>query len=157
MWINRRFLVFSSTAAIATSLTVRDALACSCIWVDSPEEHLTYADVVFRGEVVCADVYLPAPEPGAWSHETMFTRFDVLDVFKSDMPLGGQIDVLHASGVDGGICGVGFRRGMTPLVLAARRESDSQLTTNYCLSPRFPERAYRRAMSVAGDSEQPPG
>jgi hypothetical protein len=146
MWINRRFFVFSSIAVAATWLSAGNALACSCIWVDSPEEHLTYADVVFRGEVVCANVYLPAPEPDAWSFETMFTRFDVLDVFKSDTPLSGQIDVLHASGEDGGICGVGFRRGMTPLVLAARREQDGLLATNYCLLPRFPERGYRRAM-----------
>jgi hypothetical protein len=146
MWINRRFFIFSSSATIVTSLAVRDALACSCIWVDSPEEHLAFADVVFRGEVVCADVYLPVPDPPAWSHETMFTRFDVLDVFKTDAPLRGQVDVLHASGQDGGICGVGFRRGMTPLVLAARREEDGLLATNYCLRPRFPERDYRRAM-----------
>ncbi len=146
MWINRRFFIFSSSATIATSRAVQDALACSCTWVDSPEEHLAYADVVFRGEVVCADVYLPVPDPSAWSNETMFTRFDVLDVFKSDAPLGRQIDVLHASGVDGGVCGVGFRRGMTPLVLAARRQEDGLLATNYCLRLRFPEREYRRAM-----------
>lgn len=148
MWINRRAFVFCSSATTATWLAAGDASACSCIWVESPEEHLAHADVVFRGEVVCADVYLPVSETSAWAYETMFTRFDVLDVFKSDAPLGGRIDVLHASGVDGGICGVSFRRGMTPLVLAARRETDGLLATNYCLRPRFPEIEYRRAMGL---------
>lgn len=146
MLTSRRLFTFSFAAAAATALTAPDAAACTCIEA-SPEDHLAYAEVVFRGQMVCTltPASARAAEGGLDALERI-TRFDVLDVYKTDRPLGAQIEVHHHAN-ECCICGVDFAVGATPLLLADRNEA-GQLWTSYCLRPRFPERVYRRALGV---------
>jgi hypothetical protein len=147
MWTSRRFFTLSFAAAAATALTTTNAAACTCIEMGSPEEHLAYADVVFRGQMVCTltPESARAAEGGLDALERI-TRFDVLDVYKTDAPLGAQVEVHHHAN-ECCICGIDFGLGATPLLLADRDEA-GQLWTSYCMRLRFPERAYRAALAA---------
>jgi hypothetical protein len=147
MLTSRRLFTFSFAAAAATAFTTPDAAACSCMAFATPEEHLAYADVVFRGQMACTltPASARAAEGGLDALERI-TRFDVLDVYKADAPLGAQIEVHHHAN-ECCICGVDFGLGATPLLLADRNEA-GQLWTSYCMRPWFPERAYRRALGL---------
>jgi len=140
----RRLFICSLAGVAATALPSPEAQACSCLEVGSPEEHLARADVVFRGEVLCTEPVPPDPatEDGL-SSLLVATRFEVLDVYKADADLGRQIEVQHFPNICC-ICGVDFRVGMTPLLLAERH--DGVLRTNSCMLPRFRESAYRAAL-----------
>ena len=146
MWTSRRLFTFSFAAAAATALTTPEAAACSCIEA-SPEEHLAFADVVFRGQVVCTltPESARAAQGGPDALERV-TRFDVLDIYKTDQPLAAQVEVHHHAD-ECCICGVNFAWRSTPLLLASRDQDTGRLWTNYCLRPRYSEREYRRILA----------
>jgi hypothetical protein len=116
-------------------LACRPSFACSCVTGSDPADaYVKYADVVFIGRVTAiAPEPRPTFQPGQgpahdWGPGNgVHVSFDITNVIKGTRDRAIQI----WTGYGGGDCGVGFRAGLTYIVLA-RYDAQGVLIASYC-------------------------
>ena len=103
-----------------------DALACSCMMSGPPCQEYWRADVVFAGLVdEIANTPVRQTDEDAW--RTLTVRFSVESAFRGLE--GSRIEV--RTGMGGGDCGYGFKKGVRYLVYA-HRTKEGHLHASIC-------------------------
>lgn len=144
----KRFVI----SALVAALVAGPALACSCLYPESPEAQMEGADLVFEGQVINV-----APEalqltwwqkvqravmgPPEFEMRREVTTFQVSREIKGEA--GRNIAIVHLPGEFSATCGTSFRSGETYIVLAYESSGDGLYSTSSCSRAAYPNEAYQ--------------
>jgi hypothetical protein len=116
-----------SVVVLATVLSARAAVACSCADPGPPCRAFPQADAVFVGQVEAIDDRGEAATPGAFRQ----VRLVVEENFRgAGVKPGASLEVV--TGFGGGDCGYGFERRQRYLVYAQHRAGGGALYAGIC-------------------------
>ena len=136
----------SLPAILFLFLTTGAALACSCRFYETAEEHVAQTTIIFEGTVTKTD------HPGFLfeKKETLQTTFAVTRAIKGEIK--EEMIVRHVNGEICCICGVNFEEGESYLIFAYRN-GKGELNTNSCSQPYHAKKDYERAFEALANAE----
>ena len=131
----------SFSAILFLILTTSAALACSCRFYETAEEHVAQTSIIFEGTVTKTD------HPGFLfeKKENLETTFAVTRAIKGE--IAEEMIVRHVNGEICCLCGVNFEEGESYLIFAYRNNK-GELHTNSCSQPYHAKEDYERAFDA---------
>jgi len=126
---------------ILISIAAIPALACSCGWYETAQEHVDDTDVIFEG------IVKKTQSSGFlwWRRTELKTQIKVTRKIKGIHKT--QAIVLHDNPKICCICGVSFKK-RTKVLVFAHRGDDGKLYTNSCSYPRQPRDEFEEIFNV---------
>ena len=124
--MRRKALLLTLSCLSVLLLSAARAAACSCIGPEQPCQAFGSAAAVFVGTVTGSETRQPKEGEDVWGRRVF--KFAVLQPFLGVE--GTEVEV--ATGMGGGDCGYGFRKGETYLVYAYGGRDGKPLATGIC-------------------------
>ena len=144
-----KYILFA--AILFFPISTIDAYACTCARIRPPCEEYGRASAVFIG-VVIRDSPISAQD-GEYEFQKRSVNFVVEETFHGLQGTSAEV----ITGMGGGDCGVGFKRGERYLVYASMNPRDNKLYTNICMRTRAISEAGEDLQYLRGLSSAAPG
>jgi Carboxypeptidase regulatory-like domain len=144
-----KYILFA--AILFFPISTIGAYACTCGVFRPPCEEYGSASAVFIG-IVIGDSSISVQD-GEYEFQKRLVSFAVEETFLGPQKTSAEV----ITGMGGGDCGVGFKRGERYLVYAYTNPQDNKLYTSICMRTRALSQAGEDLQYLRGLSSAPPG